>query len=263
MKDIFYNTPPYLINGQHRITINLIGAGGTGSLILTRLARLHKALNHLNHPGLFVNVFDDDKVELFNVGRQMFSIYDVGFYKSSVLIERINQSFGLDWRAYHNKYLPKDAFNNKRLNESYFANIFISAVDNINTRIELKTLFDKLHNYQYRIEQIYQPYLWLDCGNSRTSGQFILSTISKDENNIIMKDVIELFGNLKQFDSEKIQGVSCSYKESLDEQDLFINDAIALYSCDLLWKLFRDKRINYQGGFLNTGDLKLNAIKLK
>lgn len=39
MKRVHY-TDNYLINPQHPVTVNLIGAGGTGSQVLTCLARL-------------------------------------------------------------------------------------------------------------------------------------------------------------------------------------------------------------------------------
>lgn len=262
----YFNTPPYFINGQHRITINLIGVGGTGSLILSRLARLHFALNQLNHPGLFVRAFDDDIVETFNVGRQLFSPYDIGNYKAEALIEKINQTFSLDWEAVNQKFLiPNQTETKNNMDDTLLANITISAVDNVNTRNELKRLFDTIKENQIRFSNspITKPYFWLDCGNAKTSGQFVFSTIlNDDENNTELNDVIDLYGSLEKHDNLETQGVSCSYRESILQQDLFINDAIALYACNLLWKLFRDKRINYQGGFINTDTLQTNPIKI-
>lgn len=46
----------YLLNPQHPVTVNLIGAGGTGSQVLTNLARLDVTLRALNHPGLLFNI---------------------------------------------------------------------------------------------------------------------------------------------------------------------------------------------------------------
>ena len=43
-----------LIYPTNPITINLIGAGGTGSQMLTALARMNHALTELNHAGLSV-----------------------------------------------------------------------------------------------------------------------------------------------------------------------------------------------------------------
>ena len=55
MKRVHY-IDNYLVNPQHPVTVNLIGAGGTGSQVLTCLARLDAALRGLGHPGLFVTL---------------------------------------------------------------------------------------------------------------------------------------------------------------------------------------------------------------
>lgn len=47
MKRVHY-TDNYLINPQHPVTVNLIGAGGTGSQVLTCLARLDVTLRALD-----------------------------------------------------------------------------------------------------------------------------------------------------------------------------------------------------------------------
>ena len=63
MKRVHY-TDSYLINPQHPVTVNLIGAGGTGSQVLTCLARLDITLRALGHPGLFVTLYDPDIVTM-------------------------------------------------------------------------------------------------------------------------------------------------------------------------------------------------------
>lgn len=63
----------YLLNPTNPIRVNLIGAGGTGSAMLTNLARINHSLIALGHSGLQVNVFDPDTVEAPNLGRQLFT----------------------------------------------------------------------------------------------------------------------------------------------------------------------------------------------
>ena len=70
MKRVHY-TDSYLMSPQHPVTVNLIGAGGTGSQVLTCLARLDTALRGLGHPGLFVTLYDPDTVTEANIGRQL------------------------------------------------------------------------------------------------------------------------------------------------------------------------------------------------
>lgn len=103
MKRVHY-TDSYLINPQHPVTVNLIGAGGTGSQVLTCLARLDITLRGLGHPGLFVTLYDPDIVTESNIGRQLFSISDVGLNKAQCLITRINNFFGNDWKAFPDIY---------------------------------------------------------------------------------------------------------------------------------------------------------------
>ena len=63
--------PNYFFSPTHPITIALVGAGGNGSLLLARLARLDHALFQMGHPGLHLTVFDGDTVQPSNVGRQL------------------------------------------------------------------------------------------------------------------------------------------------------------------------------------------------
>lgn len=56
MKRVHY-IDNYLIDPQHPVTVNLIGAGGTGSQVLTCLARLDVTLRALGHPGLSVTLY--------------------------------------------------------------------------------------------------------------------------------------------------------------------------------------------------------------
>lgn len=60
----------YLLDPRHPVTVNVIGAGGTGSQVVTSLARMDTALRKLGHPGLFVRVYDPDTVGESNIGRQ-------------------------------------------------------------------------------------------------------------------------------------------------------------------------------------------------
>src|SRR3984957_2125786 len=89
----------YLIRPSNPVTVNLIGAGGTGSQVLSALARINHSLIALNHPGIFVKVFDDDVITSANLGRQLFSASEAGMNKAVALINRINRFFGTNWKA--------------------------------------------------------------------------------------------------------------------------------------------------------------------
>lgn len=167
MKRVHY-TDSYLINPQHPVTVNLIGAGGTGSQVLTCLARLDITLRGLGHPGLFVTLYDPDIVTESNIGRQLFSISDVGLNKAQCLITRINNFFGNDWKAFPDIY-PVILKDTRRDN---LANITITCTDNIKSRLNLWNILKAVPISEYRSYDT--PLYWMDFGNTQASGQVVM-----------------------------------------------------------------------------------------
>ncbi len=86
-------TDKYLLQPTNPVMVNLIGAGGTGSQLLTALGRINLSLNALQHPGIFVRVFDDDIITAANKGRQLFADSEIGLPKAAALINRVNRFF--------------------------------------------------------------------------------------------------------------------------------------------------------------------------
>lgn len=250
-------THNYILNPMHRLTVAVIGAGGTGSQVLPELARMDLALSKLGHPGLYVTVFDDDIVTDANIGRQLFSISDIGLPKSMVLVDRINSFFGLDWQCCMERY-HKDT-------QSSF-NITITCVDNVNSRIDIgKQVRVKTKNNP-SVEM--HPYYWLDFGNQTDRGQVVLGTfedIPQPQSKIVepvgqLKCIDELF-NLTTVD-DRDSGPSCSLAEALSKQDLFINSMVAQVGCNILWKLITEGGIDYHGAFVNLKSMNVNPIKI-
>ena len=136
MKRVHY-IDNYLINPQHPVTVNLIGAGGTGSQVLTCLARLDTALRGLGHPGLFITVYDSDIVTEANIGRQL---------KAQCLVTRMNNFFGNDWKAVPDIY-PAALKDARRDN---LANITITCTDNIKSRLDLWNILKAVPVSEYR-----------------------------------------------------------------------------------------------------------------
>ena len=239
MKRVHY-IDSYLINPQHPVTVNVIGAGGTGSQVLTCLARLDTALRGLGHPGLFVTVYDPDTVTEANIGRQLFSPSDTGLNKAQCLVTRVNNFFGNGWRAVPDIYpaILKDA---RRDN---LANITITCTDNYET-----------------------PLYWMDFGNTQTSGQVVLGTVPKKIKQPVSR-LYETVSSLKVITrmvkytkgKEKDSGPSCSLAEALEKQDLFINSTLAQLGCNILWKMFRHGMIEHHGLYLNLETMRVNPI---
>jgi PRTRC genetic system ThiF family protein len=71
---------------------------------------------------------------------------------------------------------------------------------------------------------------------------------------------MEIFPELLDESLEEDPRPSCSLAESLDQQDLFINQAVATFALNLLWRLFRDGKIEYHGGFINLATGRVNPL---
>lgn len=258
MKKIHY-TENYLLAPLHPIEVNIIGAGGTGSQVLTSLARINCALLQLGHPGLHVTVIDGDVVTKSNLGRQLFSQTEVGLNKAVVLATRINRFFGFDWDVVRENY-PYDG--------CATANITITCVDNVKARVEIGKFLRKHKNGTEGDKDRTMPYYWLDFGNTTDTGQVVLGTIRNIKQP--KSDEVETANRLKcvdkMFDLRKVKdedsGPSCSLAEALRKQDLFINSTIAQLGCNILWKLFSGSIENH-GAFLNLKNLKSNPITIQ
>lgn len=260
MKRVHY-VDNYLLNPQHPVTVNLIGVGGTGSQVLTNLARLDVTLRALNHPGLFVKVYDPDVVTESNIGRQLFCFSDLGLNKAQCLVTRLNHFFGNDWQAMPNIY-PSNVHAAK---DEDIANITITCTDNIKSRLDMWKILKAVPDNDYRDYKT--PLYWLDFGNTQTSGQVVFGTVPekiKQPKSQQYKTVSSLkvitryvrYARVKETDS----GPSCSLAEALEKQDLFINSTLAQLGCNLLWKIFRHGMIEHHGLYLNLATMKVNPI---
>lgn len=254
-----------LINPTNPITVNLIGAGGTGSQVLTALARINHALTELNHAGLSVRLWDDDVITEANLGRQLFAESEMGLYKSVALINRVNRFFGTNWKAETQKF-EKDYLG--KIQNNMKSEIYISCVDSVKSRFDIAEILNEL-----KIDKSYyrnQCKYWIDFGNSQFTGQVLLSTIGniKQPNSEKYETVenfpfiTEEFGELLKISELEDNTPSCSLAEALEKQDLFINSVLAQMGSSLLWSLFRNGLIENRGFFLNLKNFYSQPIKL-
>ena len=254
-----------LINPTNPVTVNLIGAGGTGSQVLTALARMNYALAELNHAGLSVRLWDDDVISEANLGRQLFAESELGLHKSVALINRTNRFFGTNWKAETQKFEKDDL---GRLQSNMKSEIYISCVDSVKSRFEIAEILNEL-----RIDKGYyrnQCKYWMDFGNSQFTGQVLLSTIGnikqansdKYETVENLPFITEEFGELLKVSELEDDTPSCSLAEALEKQDLFINSTLAQMGSSLLWNLFRNGLTENRGFFLNLKNFTAQPIKL-
>lgn len=276
-----HNTDPYLLSPTHRITVNLIGCGGTGSQMLNGLYRMHEALLGIGHAGLLVTAWDADHVTEANIGRQLFSAADVAYNKADVLITRINRFGALDWISRRENYNSVTASKDENR-----ANITISCVDTVKARLEIV----KMLKYREHGEPNFTELYWLDMGNSLNTGQCVLGTVNRNlsaveededvdiervrrvakkktaatkvaRNEHHLPNVFDVFPGLAKV-KDKDTGPSCSLAQALNRQDLYINSTLAQFGLTLLWKLFREGRLKYHGCYVNLDTMSVNPIKV-
>ena len=96
---------PYLVNPTNPISVNVIGAGGTGSHLVAALGKINFALNTLNHAGLQVRAYDHDLVQSPNFGRTTYNQNELGFNKAVAAVNKNNRTYGTGWKAVPSKYV--------------------------------------------------------------------------------------------------------------------------------------------------------------
>ena len=240
-----HTLPANFIN--ERLKVAVAGCGGNGSQILSGLARMQIALTSLGHPGLAVTAFDPDDVTEANVGRQLFALADIGQNKATVLVNRLNCFYGLDWSASPASEVGNDF------------TLLISCVDTIAARQRLS--LTKCH-------------YWLDLGNSDQTGQVILGqtvAMHKQANGYRnapsgqdrLPSVLDIFPSLTVKDVKEDNSPSCSLAEALEKQDLFINQHVATWALQLLWSFIRHGGLNIHGSFINLQTNRVTPLPIK
>jgi PRTRC genetic system ThiF family protein len=264
MKTKVHFTDNYLISPTNPIEVNLIGAGGTGSKVLTALMEMSHSLTELGHAGLQVRLWDDDVITEANIGRQRFAPSEIGLYKTVALINRVNRFMGTNWKAETQKFqrnvlggLPRNAK----------ATIYITCVDNVQARFDIAEMLKSMNKDRVSRDE---PKYWLDFGNSQQTGQVILSTIKeirqpdseKYQTVASLPMVTDEFGEVLKESEQSDDTPSCSLAEALEKQDLFINATLAQMGCSLLWSMFRNGMMENRGFFLNLKNFQSQPLKI-
>jgi PRTRC genetic system ThiF family protein len=240
-----HRTPAHFL-GDQRVSVVLVGCGGTGSQMLTGLGRLNHALVELGHPGLIVTAFDADTVSSANVGRQMFSPADVGQHKSIVLIHRLNTFFGLDWCGRPIHAGPDELIRGA-------PDLVIMCVDSAAARAKLAPILKAANCYV------------MDLGNRASDGQVIFGASARTPGNrkpkagsTRLRWPYDVLPELIDTSVPEDDTPSCSLAEALERQELFINQAVVTQGLAILWEFFRHARLTWCGAFINlkTGNVR-------
>jgi PRTRC genetic system ThiF family protein len=108
---------------------------------------------------------------------------------------------------------------------------------------------------------------WMDMGNSRFTGQVVLSTLNdiRQPESEMFRPVANLPLITEEF-KELLEAVddtdepSCSTAEALKKQDLFINTTLANYGASLLWQLLQGGMLEYRGIFVNIKNFRTTPL---
>ena len=235
-----------LLESRVPIRVLLAGVGGTGSRVLSGLRHIHLALLAFDRPGLEVIALDPDTVSEVNLVRQAFYPADLGLAKSLVLVNRLNLSCGLAWQAGMHVV-------NREVILELQPQIVLSCVDTRKARAEI---------HQGVTDRSSRVHYWMDFGNARDTGQVILgeplNAINKRARGRL-RTAPELFPEIADSSLREDEGPSCSARESLERQGLFVNDAVGILGLNLLGQLLCSTTIGFQRTHLNLGSSRIYA----
>lgn len=262
MQDL-HKLPGYYLNRP--INVHVVGAGGNGAQFVNGLARMHLSLRALGHPhGFDVTVYDPDVVSDANIGRQLFSHGDVGHPKASILVNRLNQFYALNWKAVPTKWHAAT----RSASPEQHCHFVIGCVDSAASRRDIE-------DHAGKIEADY----WLDMGNEAKTGQVILGEVQKawvrkgrryweygDEGKKNkaqqprLPNVMDIYKEMRNKKLKEDDTPSCSLAGALQRQDLFINQAVSTFALQLLWRFFRTGSLDIHGFFINLENGMVNSL---
>jgi PRTRC genetic system ThiF family protein len=150
------------------VNLVLVGCGGTGSWLAPTVVRTARLLIEKFNKQVQVAFIDPEPVEPKNCYRQNFAEFEIGQNKAETLAHRYGLAWGLDVLALPRRF---DADLDKLLSNEhqtyYGLTVLIGCVDNAPARAEILRYVTEKAGFS-------AARWWLDCGNSRHSGQVLL-----------------------------------------------------------------------------------------
>jgi PRTRC genetic system ThiF family protein len=235
-----------------RVRIALVGLGGSGGEMLESLVRINAVLKELGHSGFELHIFDDDVVSHSNIGRTRFAQADIGQFKSDVLASRFNLFYGLDIQSHPVKFEPDLMFE---------YHLIVSCTDSVGFRLAMGEF---INDNSYELERgDVDELLWLDLGNESHTGQFVLGHLWQAQSPVKIPNVVDLYGaSLQESLVHEDRSSSCSLRQAVEIQSLFINKAVVVHASSLLYELFKEGKITSHGGFVNLQTQQLRPLKM-
>lgn len=233
-------------------TITIVGLGGTGAQVARIVGRIlyDRQRNRQHVPDMLL--IDPDKVEQKNVGRQLFAPCDVGQYKAEIVGKRLNYALGLSTR-----WIP-DAIDAKRHFDRYGSNLIISCVDNHLARREIHKVGGVL----------------IGAGNHDNAGQVTIGNtddpthvrryLDDEKVRYLPKEGL-LFPALLEPETQpepQPQNLSCAELVATGEQDLLVNDWIAIIIGQYVYKLLHRQPIHSFLTYINADSMAVRSVRI-
>ena len=258
---------PHRIEIGHpdRITILLVGTGGTGGYAAHILAQLaHWGQAHGQDIRLYF--IDPDRVETKNLVRQNFCAAEVGQAKAMTLAWRYSAAFGIN-------IIPVvDRFSARMLEQykpSYSPQgrltLVIGAVDNVQARRDIATAVTAALPQTGSRDRLW----WIDAGNERLHGQVLAG------NSLELQPQLSPLGfcsgvplphiqepGLLQARPRPAVDLSCAELTLLGEQSAVINRAMANWIGVYLYRLLQSRDLDLMATYVNlrTGSVRSATI---
>ncbi|MGB7341152.1 MAG: ThiF family adenylyltransferase [Phototrophicaceae bacterium] len=244
----------YFDPNQRISRVVIIGLGGTGAQVARILGRMCYDMREKQYHTPKIVLIDPDKIEVKNVGRQLFVSSDVNQYKAAIVAKRLNFGLGLDVAWY-----PEAVSADKHF-DRYGSDLVISCVDNFEARREI-----------YKVSGIH-----LSAGNYSTGGQVCIGNTNdvdlieryfeQDRIRYLPKEGLllpELLEAEDPLDDPVIDDtLSCAELVQAEEQSLLINDWMANIVGQYAYKLLHRQPIYHFMTFLDCDTLSMRSLPI-
>jgi molybdopterin/thiamine biosynthesis adenylyltransferase len=155
--------------------------------------------------------------------------------KNNILFELYNTDLLIDNPI--NKKIINQEILNKHCEGDYDENILTTCIDRIDVRLSLShfTYIGKNH-----LSVFSKPIYWIDVGNNKMNGQIYLDDYGEK-----FQRYHDVFGKQIVNIDEDNKSDGCNIINSLNEQELFINEFMANLTVDFIYRILKNRIINH------------------
>ena len=254
---------PVLPHPHRKVDFILVGAGGTGGYVAEDVCRLILQLQQADKKANLA-IIDGNRVETKNIARQNYQSSEISLPKAQCLATRCSAKYGLEVTAISDWFSPNHV-------EKYRWNtltVIIGCVDNAAARTQIHSCLENNNSGGQA------DLFWLDCGNTSTSGQVLLGSLtnfnivtasSKADNPSFWKHLPSpalvhpelLIPKPEELSSNNL---SCAEIQILNYQSLFINRMTSAIASQYLLELTLAEKITKFASYFNLNTMSCRSI---